>query len=221
MGNLRSVQKALEQLGYAAVVTSDAAVVAGAQGIVLPGVGAFADAARRLAELGLDAAIREAIAAGRPFLGICLGLQLLFEGSEENGWHAGLGIFKGWVRRLPSNLKVPHMGWNQVQQVGPAAIFAGIPNNTPFYFVHSYYADPAEPDVILARTDYGILFPCAVGRGTVFGVQFHPEKSSRWGLKLLANFGELAEGSVQVGQAQAGAGGASNAASRSTPGVYA
>lgn len=191
MGNLRSVQKALEQLGYEAVITTDRAVVARARGIILPGVGAFADAARRLAELGLDAEIRKAVAIGKPFLGICLGLQLLFEGSEENGWHAGLGIFKGWVRRLPPGLKVPHMGWNQVQQAKPSALFAGIPDNTPFYFVHSYYVDPVEPDIVLARTDYGASFPCAVGRESIFGVQFHPEKSSRWGLKLLANFGEL------------------------------
>ncbi|MGB9886194.1 MAG: imidazole glycerol phosphate synthase subunit HisH [Moorellales bacterium] len=191
MGNLRSVHKALERLGYAAVITSDPHKVERARGIVLPGVGAFADAARRLAELGLDQVIRRAVAAGRPFLGICLGLQLLFEGSEENGWHEGLGIFPGRVRRLGPGLKVPHMGWNQVEQVRPSPLFAGIPDGTPFYFVHSYYADPADPDLVLARTDYGGRFACTVGRGAVFGVQFHPEKSSRWGLKLLSNFGEM------------------------------
>jgi len=221
MGNLLSVQKALDALGFPAIITNKTEEVIKAPGVILPGVGAFKDAMAALKATGLQEAIKEVCQSGKPFLGICLGLQLLFEVSEEGGWVPGLGLLPGEVRRLPAGIKVPHMGWNQVQQVGPAAIFAGIPNNTPFYFVHSYYADPAEPDVILARTDYGILFPCAVGRGTVFGVQFHPEKSSRWGLKLLANFGELAEGSVQVGQAQAGAGGASNAASRSTPGVYA
>jgi glutamine amidotransferase len=191
MGNLRSVHKALERLGYAAVITSDPQEVDRARGIVLPGVGAFADAARRLTELGLDEVICRAVAAGRPFLGICLGLQLLFEGSEENGWHEGLGIFPGRVRRLGPGLKVPHMGWNQVEQVRPSPLFAGIPDGVPFYFVHSYFADPADPDLVLARTDYGQRFACAVGRGAVFGVQFHPEKSGRWGLKLLSNFGEM------------------------------
>ncbi|MCR4420233.1 MAG: imidazole glycerol phosphate synthase subunit HisH [Clostridia bacterium] len=191
MGNLRSVHKALEKLGYAAAVTSDPRTVERAQGIVLPGVGAFADAARRLRELGLDEVIRRAVAAGRPFLGICLGLQLLFEVSEENGPHQGLGIFPGRVRRLGPELKVPHMGWNQVERVRPSPLFSGVPDGVPFYFVHSYYADPADPELVLAATDYGRSFPCVVGRGVVFGVQFHPEKSSRWGLKLLSNFGEM------------------------------
>jgi glutamine amidotransferase len=191
MGNLRSVKKAMERLGYEAVVTADPGVVRRARGIILPGVGAFADAAHRLVETGLDKAIREGIEEGRPFLGICLGLQLLFEYSEENGWHQGLGIFKGGVRRLGPGLKVPHMGWNQVEQRQPSPLFSGIPDKEPFYFVHSYYVDPEDRELILATAYYGIDFPCAVGRETIFGVQFHPEKSSRWGLKLLANFGEM------------------------------
>lgn len=194
MGNLRSVQKALEQLGFAAVITTEEHLVSRAHGLILPGVGAFGDAMRRLAQLGLDRALKEAVAAGKPLLGICLGLQLLFESSEENGWHEGLGILPGQVQRFAPGRKVPHMGWNEVEQAQSSPLFRGIPDRTPFYFVHSYCVVPADPGLVLARAHYGSPFVCAVGRGTLYGVQFHPEKSSKWGLRLLANFGAAAEG---------------------------
>jgi len=191
MGNLRSVQKGLEKAGFAAGIVDEPAAVRAADGVILPGVGAFADAMANLVRRGLDAAIHEVIASGRPFLGICLGLQLLFERSEEWGVHPGLGVFRGTVRRLPSGLKVPHMGWNEVETARPSPLWAGIPDRTRFYFVHSFYVDPAEEEIVLGRTDYGIRFASAVGRARVFGIQFHPEKSSAFGLKILENFGRM------------------------------
>lgn len=191
MGNLRSVQKGLEKVGFAAAIVDEPAAVRAADGVILPGVGAFADAMGNLAQRGLDGAIREVIASGRPFLGICLGQQLLFESSEEWGVHPGLGVFRGTVRRLPPGLKVPHMGWNEVEIARPSPLLAGIPDRTRFYFVHSFYVDPVEEDIVLGRTDYGVRFASAVGRGRVFGIQFHPEKSSAWGLRILENFGRM------------------------------
>lgn len=191
MGNLRSVQKALEREGFPAKITRDSAEVEVAGGIILPGVGAFRDAMANLTAGGLDRAIKKAIAAGKPFLGICLGLQLLFEESEEFGATRGLGIFPGRVRRISWGVKTPHMGWNQVHFIRESPLARGIPSGTHFYFVHSYYVEPAEEDLVAGVTDYGRVFPALVGRGKVWGIQFHPEKSSALGLKILQNFGEL------------------------------
>jgi glutamine amidotransferase len=189
MGNLRSVHKAIERVGLEARLTSDPAVVARADRIVLPGVGAFGDAAAHLREAGLDVALGRALAAGRPFLGICLGLQLLFTESEEGGAHQGLDVIPGRVTRLPPLEKVPHMGWNQVEYRQEHPLFAGIPDRSYFYFVHSYYVVPDDAAVQAAVTEYGIRFTCAVARDNLFATQFHPEKSSTLGLRMLDNFG--------------------------------
>jgi len=191
MGNLRSVQKGLAKAGFEAIISADPEVVGGARGLVLPGVGAFGDAMTNLAEQGLDQAIRRFAGSGRPFLGICLGLQLMFESSEENGWHAGLGLLQGRVVRLPEGLKIPHMGWNALRQLRTEPVLAGIPEETYFYFVHSYYVQPTDPAVVAAVTDYGLEVPAVVSRDNLIGIQFHPEKSSAWGLRILKNFGEL------------------------------
>ncbi|CEP67577.1 Glutamine amidotransferase [Moorella glycerini] len=191
MGNLLSVQKALAKLGYPAEITSDSKVVAAAPGVILPGVGAFAGAMANLQQRGLVAAIREVVRRGVPFLGICLGLQLLFSTSEEGGPVEGLNLLPGEVKRLPPGLKVPHMGWNQVQLLKAGELFQGVPTGTNFYFVHSYYIDPADKTIVTGTTEYGLTFAVSIQRGNLFGVQFHPEKSSRWGLEVLKNFGEL------------------------------
>jgi glutamine amidotransferase len=188
-GNLRSVEKALVAAGGEPVVTADPDRVRAADRVVVPGQGAFADCMRNLAARGLDAAIRESIRAGRPYLGICLGLQVLFEDSEEHGPVAGLGILPGHVVRLrPQALKVPHIGWNQVAARRPEPLMAGIPEQGSFYFVHSYVAVPADPSLIALACDYGGPFAAAVRRDNLFACQFHPEKSQRHGLRLLANF---------------------------------
>ncbi|HEX9125969.1 MAG TPA: imidazole glycerol phosphate synthase subunit HisH, partial [Methylomirabilota bacterium] len=155
---------------------------------VLPGDGAFHDAMGNLQSLGLLEPLRAALDDGRPFLGICLGYQLLFTESEEFGQGKGLDVIPGVVRRFPSGLKVPHMGWNQVEHRGDLAIFDGIPSGADFYFVHSYYPATAEGSLQVATCTYGITFPAAVGKGALFATQFHPEKSQRWGLRLLENF---------------------------------
>jgi glutamine amidotransferase len=191
MGNLRSVQKAFEKVGYRAEVVQEPGRVGQARGIVLPGVGAFRDAMENLKAAGLDQAVKEAVAAGKPFLGICLGLQLLFEISEEFGSTPGLGIFPGWVRRLRWGVKIPHMGWNSVYFQKETPLTRGISDGAQFYFVHSYYVDPGEQDLVAGVTTYGQPFTSMVNRGNVFGIQFHPEKSSTLGLKILQNFGEL------------------------------
>lgn len=194
MGNLRSVQKAFERVGHAADVSPDPDRVARAEKVVLPGVGAFADAIARLRCSGLDAALRDHLRAGRPFLGICLGLQLLFARSHEDGPHEGLGVLPGEVVRFPSQpgLKVPHMGWNTLALRRPECpLFAGLPANPAVYFVHSYYAVPAEAELIAATADYPTPFTAAVWRDGLFATQFHPEKSQRVGLRMLQNFAEL------------------------------
>ncbi|MZP31077.1 imidazole glycerol phosphate synthase subunit HisH [Heliobacterium undosum] len=195
MGNLRSVQKGLEKAGYAGFVTNDPEAVRSAPGVILPGVGAFADAMENLRQSGMIPPIMETVAAGKPFLGICLGFQLMFDASEEGGHFEGLGIFPGMVRRLPPGLKVPHMGWNELTVRRESAILAGIPSGAEYYFVHSYYVDPAEPDLVIATADYGFDFCAVAGRGSVSGAQFHPEKSSDLGLRILQNFGKQVEGS--------------------------
>jgi len=193
MGNLRSVQKGFERVGHSATITSDPAVLADAGKIVLPGVGAFRDAIAALRERKLVEPIRAAVAAGKPFLGICLGLQLLFDKSFEDGEHEGLGIVPGEVVRfrVPSEYKVPHMGWNQVQFRRRPPIFNGIDEGTHFYFVHSYYVVPKDRSVIATQTDYAQPFCSSIWRDRLFAVQFHPEKSQAAGLRLLKNFAEL------------------------------
>lgn len=193
MGNLRSVQKALEKVGYTASITSDPATVARASKVILPGIGAFADAIRCLRETGLAEEIVAQIRAGKPFLGICLGYQMLFTRSFEDGEHEGLDVFPGEVRRFPASLglKVPHMGWNQLRMVRRAPIFEGFPEGGSVYFVHSYYVAPKEASIVAAETDYGGPFAAAIWHNNVFATQFHPEKSQRLGLEMLRRFASL------------------------------
>jgi glutamine amidotransferase len=193
MGNLRSVQKGFEKVGYQATITSDPALLAEADKIVLPGVGAFGDAMAELERRHLVEPIRQAIAAGKPFLGICLGLQLLFDVGYEGGRHAGLGVLAGEVVRfdLPADYKVPHMGWNQLQIRRPAPVLAGLAEGTHCYFVHSYHVVPRDADVVATQTDYGRPFCSMVWRDNIFATQFHPEKSQADGLKILRNFAAL------------------------------
>jgi glutamine amidotransferase len=196
MGNLRSVAKAIEHVAPAAkvLVTADPAAVAAADRVVVPGQGAMPDCMRELKARGLDAAVVDA-SRSKPFLGICIGLQMLFEHSEE-GDVPGLAILPGRVRRFPAEattaqgLKVPHMGWNQVAQAEAHPLWNGIADGARFYFVHSYYVEPASPDAIAGSTTYGIGFTSAVARANIFATQFHPEKSAQAGLRLLANFME-------------------------------
>ncbi len=196
-GNLRSVEKALRSRGHAVQVTQDPEVVRRAEALVLPGVGAAADTMRALDRLGLTEALRECVRDGRPFLGVCMGLQALLSGSEEGGWQPCLDIIPGRVRRLfdspaaAGDLKVPHMGWNRVHHVQAHAIFDGIPDDSYFYFVHSYFVAPDDPRVVAATTDYGFTFPCVLIQENVIGTQFHPEKSSDLGLRLYDNFVRL------------------------------
>ena len=191
MGNLRSVQKAIEKVGARAVVTQRPEDILKSEKIILPGVGAMPAAMQKLQELNLVAPIKETISGGKPFLGICLGLQLLFEKGFEGGEVDGLGIFSGTVERF-TDLKVPHMGWNQIKvELSQCPILKGIGDSSDFYFCHSYFVRPADAGITAASTDYGIKFTSAVARRNVFGVQFHPEKSQSLGLALLKNFVEL------------------------------
>jgi glutamine amidotransferase len=198
-GNLGSVQKALARVGGpadAVVITDDRAIVERADALVVPGDGAFADAMQTLESLGLVEPIRAHVEAGRPYLGICLGYQLLFTESEEFGHAKGLDILPGVVRRFPPGLKVPHMGWNQLAfEPGSAdlAILDGVPTGAYFYFVHSYYPEPRDvAGFAVASCEYGVRFPALVARSRLYGTQFHPEKSQGWGLRLLENFARLA-----------------------------
>ncbi|MCW5786104.1 MAG: imidazole glycerol phosphate synthase subunit HisH [Nitrospira sp.] len=191
MGNLRSVFKAFEAVGHQAVVTRDPRAIANADHVVLPGVGAFGDCMANLERYELITPIQAAIQSGKPFLGICLGLQLLFTESEEFGAHKGLGIIPGRVKKfaLGPSLKVPHMGWNDIQVVRPSPPLAGIASGSYCYFVHSYYVEPADETVIATVTEYGKPFVSAVWRDNVVACQFHPEKSQTVGLRLIKNFG--------------------------------
>ena len=193
MANLRSVQKAFERVGATAEITSDPAAVARADKLVLPGVGAFRDAIARLRESGLAEPIVGHINADRPFLGICLGLQLLFTRSHEDGVHEGLNVLPGEVVRFPKvpGLKVPHMGWNQLRFRGDCPLFRGLPADSAVYFVHSYYAVPTDPGLTSATADYPEPFTAAVWRNNLFATQFHPEKSQAVGLTMLKNFARL------------------------------
>lgn len=193
MGNLRSVQKGFERVGHKAQITGDPQTVAAADRLVLPGVGAFPDAMNELEKRDLIEPIKEFVAGGKPFLGICLGLQLLFEVGYEGDRCEGLGIIRGEVVRfeLPRGFKVPHMGWNAVDARQECPLLDGLPSGTHFYFVHSYYVVPTDESVVAATTEYHIPFCSMIWRDNVFASQFHPEKSQRDGLQMLRNFAEL------------------------------
>lgn len=195
MGNLLSVFKAFERVVSEVEITSDTRVIKSASGIVVPGVGAFVDCMQNLKASHLDVSIQEFIESKRPYLGICLGLQILFSYSEEGGCE-GFDVIKGRVRRLPETVKVPHMGWNQLNKKKEAPLFQGIPDKSNFYFVHSYYVDPEDEDVIATTTDYGISFTSSIWQKNIYGVQFHPEKSSQLGLQVLYDFGRIVYGNL-------------------------
>lgn len=187
-GNLLSVAKAIARLGHEAEVTGNPADVLNADAVILPGVGAAGDTMNSLERLGMVDSIRRVIAQNRPFFGVCLGLQVLFTDSEEGGGQRCLDLIPGTVRRLPSHLKVPQMGWNQVRQRFAHPLFDGIPDGANFYFVHSYYADPEERAIVAGETDYGVSFPSVIIKGNIVATQFHPEKSGDLGLRMYYNF---------------------------------
>ena len=189
-GNLRSVEKALQALGEETVITRDRDEILSADRVILPGVGAFGDAMEKLHQYGLVEIIRQVVQKGTPFLGICLGLQLLFEESEESQGVPGLGILKGKIRRIPNTpgLKIPHMGWNSLILRPGTRLFSGLGEDPYVYFVHSYYLEAADPEIVAASADYGVVIHAAVESGNVFACQFHPEKSSDTGLQILKNF---------------------------------
>ena len=193
MGNLRSVAKAFEKVGATAAVTRDPKAILNASHVVLPGVGAFKDCMRNLDEYGLIDPIIKSIESGKPFLGICLGLQLLFDESMEFGHHRGLGVVKGKVVRFPegTGLKVPHMGWNEANKRKDSPLLSGIEDDTFFYFVHSYYAVPEDRSVDLTTTGYGMDFTSSIMKDNIMACQFHPEKSQKSGLKVLENFSRM------------------------------
>jgi glutamine amidotransferase len=196
IGNLRSVEKAFLHVGADARLASDAAAVRAARAVVVPGVGAFGACAQELAGRGFEALVLEAVQMGKPLLGICVGMQLLFDSSEELGQHAGLGLLPGRVLRFPRDmvdragqrLKTPQIGWNQLRHDGSDPLLAGVPSGSFAYFVHSYYCAPAEPSDVAATTEYGLDYASIVRRGNLWGVQFHPEKSQAVGLQILRNF---------------------------------
>ncbi|HGJ66848.1 TPA: imidazole glycerol phosphate synthase subunit HisH [bacterium] len=197
MGNLRSVQAGLNSVNQESFITDDPKKVIEADGVVLPGVGAFADAIKRLNDTGLGEAFRKAVELGKPCIGICLGLQLLFSESEEGGLYKGLDIVKGRVIRFTNQLKVPHMGWNQLNiRQKDSPLFRDIPEGTYVYFVHSYFVVPDDSSVIASTTNYGIDFTSVITKDNLFGTQFHPEKSQNLGLQILRNFGSLVKGEI-------------------------
>ncbi|MFD2614021.1 imidazole glycerol phosphate synthase subunit HisH [Paenibacillus gansuensis] len=197
MGNLHSVSKAVERLGFEALVTSDEKEILAADGAILPGVGAFGDAMENLRVTGLEETVRKYAASGKPLLGICLGMQLLFDRSEEYGDHRGLGLLPGSVVRFQGSYKVPHMGWNRLEAKRGSALLEGT-GNGHVYFVHSYHVLPDREEDLLAVTDYHQPVSAVVGRDNVYGMQFHPEKSGEAGMRLLRNFLELAESTAAV-----------------------
>jgi glutamine amidotransferase len=187
-GNLRSVSRAVAHVGFEPSVTADPHDLRDADAVILPGVGAAADTMRNLREHEMIEPVREYIASGRPFFGVCMGQQALLSFSEEGGRHECLGIIDGRVRRLPAGQKVPHMGWNQVRQKSAHPIFDGIPDDSYFYFVHSYAPEPDDPSVVIGETDYGATFASVLARDNVVATQFHPEKSAEMGLRMYKNF---------------------------------
>jgi len=196
MGNLKSVENAFTKVGYKTVITDDLNQIKKASALVLPGVGAFRDAIKFLRAKKIDKELIKAIKAGKPFLGICLGMQLLFSFSEEGGFFDGLNIISGKVRRFSDSVKCPHLGWNKIKFTSNSnhnknPIFRDIPDESYFYFVHSYFCEPDNQEIICSTTDYGLVFPSSIRERNLFGVQFHPEKSGALGLKILKNFGEL------------------------------
>ncbi len=212
-GNLRSVEKALQAVGAPAVVSRDPARVADAAAIVLPGQGAFPDCMRKLEAFGLAQVVRDRILAGVPFLGICLGYQLLFDETEEHGGCTGLGILRGRVVRFPhpadgapARLKVPHMGWNRIRKRAPAPVLRDVEDGAWVYFVHSFYPVPEDPDVVATVTEYGVTFASSVARDNLYACQFHPEKSQRVGLALLRGFWEHARAWAAERRDRAGGG---------------
>ena len=194
VGNLRSVERAFAATGNDATVTGDVSVLRQARGLVLPGVGAFAACMKALSARGFDELVRERVAGDTPLLGICVGMQLLFETSEEFGDAAGLGLIRGRVRRLPDEELVPQVGWNQIRKRNFHPILSGIEDDAFVYFVHSYYCDVADPALVAGETDYGISYASVIGRGDLCGVQFHPEKSQAVGLQMLSNFAHRVRG---------------------------
>jgi glutamine amidotransferase len=192
VGNLRSVEKAFEAVSARALVTSDAGAIREADRIVLPGVGAFGECARRLRDSGLDELVIEAAGMNKPVLGLCVGLQLMFDEGHEFGIHKGLGLMRGRVVRFPeSGPHVPQIGWNQIENLKPHPLLEGLAEGTYFYFVHSYHVEPEDAGDVIAETEYGLRYPSICARGSISGVQFHPEKSQDAGLRLLANFAAL------------------------------
>ena len=187
-GNLRSVANAINRLGYQPKITSNPDEILSAQMIILPGVGAAAETIQNLKALDMVEPIRRFIAEDRPFFGVCIGLQVLFAGTEEGGWHECLDIIPGTVRGLPHGLKIPHMGWNQVKRRISHPFFNGIPDEANFYFVHSYYVEPDDRSLVVAETEYGISICSVIARGNLIATQFHPEKSGELGLKIYDNF---------------------------------
>jgi len=191
-GNLRSVANAVVKLGYQPKITSNPADLQGARAVILPGVGAAADTMAGLRAIGIVDPVRQYIAGGHHFLGVCIGLQVLLGSTEEGGGSECLGVIPGKVKRLPGGLKIPHMGWNQLKQKFPHPVFEGVPDNANFYFVHSYYAEPDDKSLVAGETDYGISFCSMIARDHFVATQFHPEKSGKNGLKIYDNFLKLA-----------------------------
>ena len=194
-GNIKSVEKALNYLGEEAIITRDHDEIVNSDKVILPGVGAFADAMEKIRHYGLEDTIHEVVEKNIPFLGICLGLQLMFESSDEGPGVKGLGLLPGKILRIPKSgdLKIPHMGWNNIKVKEGSRLFKGLPDNPYVYFVHSYYLQAADPSIVTATTEYGTLIHASVEKGNIFGCQFHPEKSSRVGMKILQNFIEITQ----------------------------
>jgi glutamine amidotransferase len=191
VGNLRSVEKAFAATGCKAIVSGDEKVLRAAERLVLPGVGAFGACMNALAARGFDQLVRERVAKGTPLLGVCVGMQLLFESSDEFGSTPGLGLLRGRVRRFSDELVVPHVGWNRVDKIREDPLFDDVPNRSFFYFVHSYFCEPIENVIVTGQTEYGVKYASVVAHENIYGVQFHPDKSQNAGLQLLKNFARL------------------------------
>ncbi len=191
-GNLRSVANAIAKLGYQSRITNKPTAVLGADAVILPGVGAAADTMRILEETGMSQVIRQLIAEEHPLFAVCMGMQVMFQATEEGGWHECLGVAPGTVRKLRTEDKIPHMGWNQVKQKIAHPIFDAIPDEASFYFVHSYYADPDDSSVVAGTTEYGVSFCSIMIKDNLVATQFHPEKSGEHGLRMYANFLQMA-----------------------------